>query len=334
MNKHLMFASVAVIAALASCSNNDTVEEPKGQAIGFKSMIDKNQSRANTPVLETANLNKFYVWGYANKDLNFSKQPVDKTGENVWTYTPEQYWEVGKSYAFVAVGSSAGADCTADFSVPAKGRPDDITKTFGSFTFDNQSAKGAEDVCYATENVATVTEINATMQKVNLAFNHALARVKFTFVNELTSAYKLSVSNIKIENAASNGTFDIAQAKWTTKTGTFELGFDDIAAMDMDAKDATDYQYILTGAENLTIAFDLTVEVNGNQTTYNHAGVAISLADNAEYENGHSYNFTARINATNVDPKNELLPIIFAPSVEPWTSPDTENDVDVKPAGE
>lgn len=333
MNKHLMFASVAVIAALASCSNNDTVEEPKGQAIGFKSMIDKNQSRA-AATLTTDNLESFKVWGYAAQALNFNGQEVNKTN-GVWGYTPEQYWEVKKAYAFTAVGSSKQKNCTATFEVPAAGRPDDTSKGFGSFAFNNKDVAGGEDLCYAIAEVEEKAKIDNTITPVDLAFQHALARVKFTFENALSEAYKLTVKDIKINNAAEQGTFDVAKATWTN-TGTFALTFDEInTAVEMNGKGATGYQYILPGAQTLNIDFTLEVEVGGVKTSYTHSGVVISLGDDAAYIKGNSYNFTATIDKTNLDPDNELIPIVFNPTVSSWDDvTDEEKEVDVKPAGE
>lgn len=333
MNKYMIFAGVAALATLASCSNNETVDAPKGYAIGFRSMIDKNQTRG-AQELKTDNLSAFKVWGYAADDLNFDGVEVAKEEEATdFTYSPLQYWEAGKEYAFTAVGSSSGKTCSAVYTKPTS-KPTDVKDGFGSFEFDNKAAEGNEDVCYAVKTVESKASIGNTEDAVDLEFKHALSRVKFTFENNLTGAYKLTVKDIKIDNAASKGSFDVAKAEWKNDTETFALAFDAISAEIENTKDgATDHQYILpSGEQKLTISFTLVSIVNGNETEYKHENVAISLADNSDYEAGHSYNFKAVIDAKNLDPKNELVPIEFSATVKEWEN-DTDNNVTVKTKG-
>lgn len=310
----------------SSCSNDETVEAPKGNAIGFKTMTDKNAGRAATE-LTVANLKQFKVWGYAADGLIFNGQVVN-ANNGTCNYSPVQYWEAKKAYAFTAVGSDLETGTTAEYTVAAATAGQE---GFGSVAFDNATAKGNEDVAWAAKNVAAMTELT-NVPVVDLAFKHALARVKFTFENGMGStAYNLTISNVQIDNAASTGTMTLPAATWALGTETFALGFEDPAASIANgAKDATGYQYIIPGGtQALAISFDVTVEVNGVKTTYHHNNVAIALADNAAYENGNSYNFTATITPQNVDPDNEMQPIVFSASVDAWTTPDTENNVTV-----
>lgn len=307
--------------AATSCSNDETVEMPKGNAIGFKTMINKNGSRA---AVETtvANLTQFKVWGYAQGGLIFNGQVVN-ANNGTCTYTPLQYWEANKAYAFTAIGSDQ-ATCTAVYTVA------DATEGqegFGSVEFDNNAAKGAEDLVWAAKNVAAMTTIDANVPVVDLAFKHALSRVKFTFENGMNSeAYKLTVTDVQIDNAFTKGTMTLPAATWVGETPV-ALGFDNpAAAIANAASEATPYQYIIPGAQNLTLSFKITVDVNGVKTVYNHNNVALTLPDNGEYKNGFSYNFKATINPTNIDPENELQPIVFSASVDAWGE---DNDVTV-----
>lgn len=322
MNKSLFFASAAVIASLASCSNNETIEAPKGQAIGFTSMIDKNQSRAASE-LATANIEFFKVCGFAGDNLTFNNVEVSKTGEK-WGYSPVQYWLPSTGYAFTAVGSSKGNNCSATLTSPtSKGEGFDATKGFGTIEFDNSSASGNEDVCFAVADVTTGPTITEAPNPVNMAFKHALARVKFTFTSGMSSAYTIKISDIKIDNAASSGSFDVASTVWTLGKGdddtvsTFELGFDNIDDKELGASESgfAGYQYILPNEQELTVSFKVTV-TNGNEVNdYTHSKIALGKLN---YLMGNSYNFTAELNPSNINPNQVLYPIEFSAEVEAW----------------
>lgn len=328
MNKLMLLGAGTLVMAATSCSNDETVEVPQGNAIGFKTMIDKNVGRAATE-LTTANLSQFKVWGYAGEQLIFNGQSVGHA-EGSWTYTPVQYWEANKLYAFTAVASDNGATCTATYTVavPTKDQEGD---GFGAVAFNNESAAGNEDVVWASQKQDAMATISGTVPAVNLAFKHALSRVKFTFVNSMgTDAYSLTISNVIIDNAMSEGTMTLPGAKWAqTGTSVFDLGFDAPAANILNTKkEATGYQYIIPGTQNLIISFDVTRTVTATNATeiYHHVNVPISLGEGVAYANGHSYNFTATLTPDNIDPENKLQKIKFEASVDPWLN-DTENNV-------
>lgn len=322
MNKVILLGVGALMFAATSCSNDETIEVPQGNAIGFKTMIDKNASRAATE-LTVANLTQFKVWGYAANGLIFNGQVVT-ANNGTCSYTPLQYWEANKAYAFTAIGSNE-SPCTAVYTVAAATEGEE---GFGTVEFDNNAAKGAEDLVWAAKNVASKTNIDANMPVVDLAFKHALSRVRFTFENGMNSdAYKLTISNVQIDNAFTKGTMTLPAATWVGETPV-ALAFDaPAAAIANAATGVTAYQYIIPGAQNLTLSFEVKVDVNGVETIYNHNEVALVLpADLDAYANGMSYNFKATLDASNIDPDNELQPIVFSASVEAWGA---DNNIDV-----
>lgn len=328
MNKLMLLGAGVLVMAATSCSNDETVDVPQGNAIGFKTMIDKNIGRAATE-LTTVNLSQFKVWGYAGNQQIFNGQSVG-FAEGAWTYTPVQYWEANKLYAFTAVASDKGADCTATYTVaaPTSGQEG---SGFGTVAFNNETAAGNEDVVWASQKQDAMTTIPGTVPAVNLAFKHALSRVKFTFVNGMgTEAYTLTFANVKIDNAMSEGTMTLPGATWAqTGTSVFSLGFDAPTANIANTKNAaTGYQYIIPGMQNLTISFDVTrtVTATGATETYHHVNVSISLGEGVAYANGNSYNFTATLTPDNIDNENKLQQIKFEASVDPWLG-DTENSV-------
>lgn len=315
MKKVILYGAAALMLTATACSNDETVEVPQGAAIGFKTMIDKNAGRATE--LTVANLTQFKVWGTAAGSLIFDAQVVN-ANNGVCTYSPVQYWEANKAYAFTAVGSNE-TPCTA--TTADKG---------ATFAFDNKTANGNEDLVFATQTRAAYADLSSTIEPVDLAFSHALSRVKFTFVNGMKSeAYTLKITDVQIDNAAATGVLTIADGTWT-KSGEAVYVYENIAsAIANTMSGVTGYQYIIPGTQALTVSFNVVSIVNGVETKYNHQNVAITLPNDAAYANGSSYNFTATITPKNIDPENELKPIVFEASVNAWGA-DNEGVVTVK----
>lgn len=309
--KKLFVMTLAATAMLASCSSDDTMEVPQSKsAITFAAFINKSV-RATDATL--ANLDSISVYGWRDADCIFNKQivTVDTVGKG--TYTPVQYWQAGHTYSFEAVAPTSvdGASFTAN-------------KTGGSFNYTNDASI---DLLYAkaadVTTASPLTEDNPGA--VHFTFKHLLSRVKFTFNNTFaaTAAAKITISNVKINNAYANGTITPAAdgAAWVvTNNNTLQVAFDEAstdALTDLAANTgtgATTPMYLIPATSPLyNVEFDVTLNQNGVTTTYHHTATI-----NTTMEMGMSYNFVANINASNVDPDNELFPIKFTAEVEDW----------------
>lgn len=321
--KKLFVMTLAATAMLASCSSDDTMEVPQSKsAITFASFINKSV-RATDATL--ANLGSISVYGWRDADCIFNKQIVQivNVGTNgTGTYTPVQYWQAGHIYSFEAVAPTSvdGASFTAK-------------STGGSFNYTNDASI---DLLYAkAADVTTASPLKDKPGAVHFTFKHLLSRVKFTFNNTFaaTDAAKITISNVKITNAYANGTITPAAdgAAWVVSNNTLQVAFDEAstdALKDLAAntgKGATTPMYLIPATSpSYNVTFDVTLNQNDATTTYHHTATI-----NTTMAMGMSYNFVANINASNVDPDNELFPIEFTAEVKEWEdAPDVTITVD------
>lgn len=312
MKKLFIMGLAAMGLALTACNSDETVEMAKGKAIGFSSFVDKS-TRATDVTL--ANLKSMEVYGWRGDDKIFNAQEVtvDQSGEG--TYSPLKYWEANYIYNFEAIAPKSGE----------KGVQFAAAKTGGTITFANDAQT---DLIYAkAAEKTTPKEITADPGKVAFTFKHQLARVKFTFKNTFpkNAAAKISVKDVKITNAYKKGTLATpaaANAKWNATDNTLNVAFASTDVKDLAAggnSAATEHHYLIpTGNENeYTVTFSVVLDQNGAKTTYNH-----TVKFTTTQEQGKSYNYVAELNNKNVDPVNQLYPIQFKATVDPWESVD------------
>lgn len=304
--KKLFLMSMAAAALLASCSNDETVEmAPNNNAIGFASFVDKSTKATD---LTLANLGSIEVYGWRGSDCIFNKQKVEVNATSgVGTYTPLKYWEAGYTYTFEAF---APFD-KQNVSILAKKDGSQITFTNDAVT-DLLHAKAAD--------VTTASPLSDQPSAVSFTFKHLLSRVKFTFKNTFpeTAAAKISVSNVKITNAYTNGeiTPAAANAAWTVTNNDLQVSFASADVVDLVAGTgtaATDHMYLIPVASpSYTVTFTVTLNQNGATSNYDHTATITT-----GMEMGKSYNFVASLNQDNVTP-NPLYPIEFTATVTNW----------------
>lgn len=319
MKKLLVMGLAAMGLALTACNSDETVEVAKGKAINFASFVDKS-TRGAADDVTLANLGSIEVYGWRGDHQIFDKQQVTVAENGEGTYSPVQYWEAGYTYNFEAIAPKNG-EKGVTFAANVNG---------GTITFVNDAKT---DLLYSkATQVTTADKLTATPDKVNFTFQHQLARVKFTFKNTFPAkaAAKISVKDVKITNAYKNGTLATpaaANAKWNATDNTLNVAFASTDVKDLAAggnSAATEHHYLIpTGNENeYTVTFSVVLDQNGAKTTYNH-----TVKFTTTQEQGKSYNYVAELNNKNVDPVNQLYPIQFKATVDPWESVD---DVTIK----
>ena len=305
--------------ALTACNSDETVEVAKGKAIGFKTFVNNSTRAAND--VTTDNLDAFKVWGLMNKGdqtgTPFVAKDVTKAN-GAWSYAPPVYWEKGYAYSFVALAPNN----TYTFTAPT------VINTWGSLTFDNGA--GETDLIYATAKQSTVTG-DVCPLSVNLTFNHMLSRVRFQFENGMLDGSKLTVSNVKINDAYTSGTATLAEQlaglSWTTGQTTGALEFGDAAAMEQQsAKAETAHKYMIPADKAYNLTFTVTREHHGVTDTYNHTVTLPKIA----MTQGLSYQFVAKFTAENINPDQVLCPIKFTATVAKWED-FTDKSFNVKP---
>ena len=292
--------------ALTACNSDETVEMAKGNAIGFKTFVNNSTRVAND--VTTNNLEEFKVWGLMNKGdktgTPFVAKEVTKAN-GAWSYAPPVYWEKGYAYSFVALAPNDVYTFTAPTAI----------NTWGSLTFEN--GNGETDLIYAAAKKETV-EGNGCPAPVDLTFNHMLSRVRFQFENGMEDGSKLTVSNVKINDAYTSGTATLAEQlanlSWAPgQTGA--LVFGDAAAMEQqNAKAETAHKYMIPATKKYNLTFTVTRVHHGVTDVYNHT---VTLPETTMTQ-GLSYQFVAKFTAENINPDEVLCPITFTATVNSW----------------
>lgn len=306
MKKLFIMGLAAMGLALTACNSDETVEVAKGNAIGFKTFVN-NSTRATD--VTTTSLESFKVWGLMNKGdktgTPFIAKEVTKEN-NTWSYAPPVYWEKGYAYSFVALAPNNVYTFTAPTAI----------NTWGSLEFNNGT--GETDLIYAAAKQETVAA-NGCPAPVNLTFNHMLSRVRFQFENGMLDGSKLTVSDVKINDAYTSGTATLAEQlaglSWTTGQTTGALEFGGAAAMEQqNAKAETAHKYMIPATKAYNLTFKVTRVHHGVTDVYNHT---VTLPETTMTQ-GLSYQFVAKFTAENINPDEELCPIQFTATVNPW----------------
>ena len=338
---------LATAAMLASCSKDETVEMAQNtRAISFSNAFVDNATRSIVdPSFTVGTLENFAVYGFTQNGQIFDDVTVSRADNgSTWTYSPIQYWVEGNQYAFAAIapasvsvsGETLTGSSVADYKVGMT----------VSFTND-----GKTDLLYAAaDNVNADENFMASPQPVGLTFKHQLSKVKFSFKNNVSGAYNIKVTNVKITDAKSSGTLTVSTAAenaWSNVVDTpLELAFGAAGTTDANTADAIAFgkevetyneQLMIPTASTESYNVTFTVELlNGNGTVsigeYNHTATISGV----ELKLGYCYDFAAELNAKNivVDPDAELQPIKFeVDGINPWIDTDEDKTIDIPSAG-
>lgn len=206
-----IFCAVLALAAMASCSNEYTIDYNK-QAIAFGDTFVNNGTRADYSD-GTNQVDEFKVWGTVKGKFTGAEEvyifdgatverPDGLTGYNpatAWIYTGTQYWVPNTNYAFTAI---------VDGEFAKDGGNYDYTKI--PFTVTN----GDGDLLYATATASVANDgTPETLNPENTAgyvafqFDHLLSKVQFTVQNAMATDYSIQVTSIKVSDVAKDGIY-------------------------------------------------------------------------------------------------------------------------------
>jgi hypothetical protein len=323
--------TIAAVAAFVTvgCSGDETLEAPEKKAISFdNAFVDKRtRTNAEDPSTTTDNISKFTVYGYQGTNLLFNGQEVSNSG-GTWSYSPVKYWISGETYNFVALANVTGATTSINSDTKT------ITTKISDFTNDG----GADPLVSAQQ---TVTASTTTMgSAVSFSFKHLLAKVKFTFENAFaaTDDVTLQIKNVTITNAYKKGNIDVSGTdptiSWTSQSDpTASLVFGNTGTIAPTSKDeAANAKLLIPSAstKEYTITFDVDIiaKVDDSTTLVTKTYNKTVKVTNQALDGGKSYNFQAKLDATNIGGSNtngiddgELKPIKFSINeVLDWTS--------------
>ena len=322
-----IFVAMLALAAATACSNDELVSVNQ-EAIGFDNAFINNsvRSKYDPSYKEGKMFTDFAVYGYVEGAVLLDGVRVaqdvtnDDLKKSTWKYDGTQYWIAGAKYNFNAVAPKTDGGWE-------KAEGTNNSKTVLSFT-----NNGTTDLLYA---YATAEGKVSGNDLVGFTFRHVLSKVKFSFKNDYNATNAtIGVKNVQITDAYATGTVTLGAAtEWSAQDGTLTLNFGNAAVASATSEEAFGYTKTVESYKELllipgagktkvndkntyTITFTVDLLVSGTVVkSYDHT-------INAEFapEAGNSYNLTATINATNIDPQHQQEPIEFTVTkVENWT---------------
>ena len=304
--KKIILLAIAAAALLSSCNRDEIVDRNPQGAISFENAFIDAETRSGE--LNNSNFNKFYVSGVIKTSVSghdefakvFDNQEVTKSG-NAWTYTPAKFWFKG-DYDFVAFSHKDASKAVAEIT---------DASTFAAnykISYDNAGYLGNEDLIYAKAQVKGATEAYNT--PVALTFKHALARVKFSFKNEMgNDLYTIKVKDIKTNDFKAKGDFTFASATWGNTTGIYAPAF---TVTDTAKNNKTISSNVIYLIPEKATSITFTADIYNDGKLVKSQDFTSTL--NTDLAMSTSYNFTAVINQTAL----KLNKIEFNATVGPW----------------
>lgn len=302
-----IFYGALALAAIVACNKDVEVKQETPAAITFdNSFVEIKTRAAADPSITTASIDAFDVWAYMDNTaaVVLDAERVTK-GADGWSYENLQYWTANHSYYFGAIAPVDNENIKVDTATADE-------YGLGKVTFTN--VDGTVDLIYASKKVVTGADVLYNDPgKVHLQFAHQLAKVKFTFTNGFTNKNtKVVVKDIKMVAPAS-GYVELATGKWWAETNsTVALAFGDVnagAQLEINETAECDNERLTIPCdENRTYTITFTVELyHGTYDVPAYSEQKEITITGQALKIGKNYNFTATINAENLD----LLPIEF-----------------------
>ncbi|MBQ5926152.1 MAG: fimbrillin family protein [Paludibacteraceae bacterium] len=246
-----LFFLLPFLALFVACQSTDPVEAGR---ITFSNQQVEDLTRGDNTIT-TANLANFDVWGHNDNGVVFNGVKVEKQGDE-WACTEEKMWEENQTYHFHAFAPAGVVSNVGEY-------PDtERAKGLGNFAYTNA---GDKDLiyAYATRTQGSLFKINT--DPVQLAFEHLLSRVEFTFKNNFSEG-NVTISNVQITEVAKSaelncGDVDMANWEWTaTSTGSYSFGGTTTIAKGASAS-TENVQFLFPAAtRNYDITFSIAYE--------------------------------------------------------------------------
>lgn len=332
--KKVFLIGLAATALMASCSNEETAETDRQNAISFSNaFVNKSTRSYVNPSLTSSSVANFDVYGFTQNGQIFDGTNVSKDASSNWVYSPLQYWVPGNTYTFAAIAPSGAGTVSGEEVANGK-----VNMTV------NFKNDGQTDLLYAApDQVAVDASAKNYTNTVELTFNHLLSKVKFSFANGVGDGYFLKVTDIHITDAKELGDFTVSTTgnAWSNQSGALDLDFGNAidaqatsneAAAIANAEEAESYNERLllpTDANaSYTVTFTVQLLQGANKVEVGTFNRAVTIK-NVPLQMGYSYDFKATLTAENiVEPDNPLHPIQFTvTSVKDWVEESADNTV-------
>lgn len=240
--------SMLAVAALVSCSKEESIRVDQGEAIAFGNAFVDNSTRAEDKTYGVVDLAAFNVYGTVTGTAGtvniFNGDAVTgSVGDAVWSCTNKQYWINGATYNFAAVVDATVAQ-------DANNMPTTLTTVA-------DATMNFKDMLYA-DNLGIVGKKTGN-GPVNFTFEHLLAKAFFTVTSNTADGYYYTVTDITVGNYES-GVYTIANETWAPGAAK-NVAFGDIeevTAADNAKTNATQMLLVpTTDTFNVTFTADL-----------------------------------------------------------------------------
>lgn len=223
MNKAIYFVAVASLA-LASCSNDETLDMGNQKGISFRTVAGLNSRVAE---ITQNNLKGMSVTAFENgadaayfTDVNYTREGQT----NTFVSNPEYNWLRGKTLNFLALATSADA-WTAAKTVTFDKATNTYKIVLTDYTPDADICKH-QDLMVGT---ASGTE-NNDANGLDLTLGHILSQIEVRAKNT-NAAYVYSIKGVRIVAVKGTGTFTFPETTpWTPKENSkvkYEVVYDD-----------------------------------------------------------------------------------------------------------
>lgn len=303
-----LFISMLAVAAMVSCSKEQTIVADKGELIGFGNAFVDNATRAD---YSSTDITAFKVYGTVNDVNIFNGDDVTKGTADygvAWALTDAetketltQYWIEGASYKFAAVVDANKVN---------------VDDTTGMPTSLEYSAAGQKDMLYkyktATGKAKDHNEI------VSFSFTHLLAKAYFTVTNGTPdSKYTYTISDVKVTNAYQNGVYNVNgdNGSWIG-SNVDATTFDNIESV-ANGTPKTNAEMLLIPGAKVGVSFTVTLFIDGKKVT----SYDVEKTEVATLAPNTIYNFNVALTPND--------PIQFTVTEKPnWGEPTTNVHVD------
>lgn len=269
--------SMLAVAALVSCSKEESIRVDQGEAIAFGNAFVDNSTRAEDKTYGEVDLTAFNVYGTVtgtNGTVNiFNGDAVTgSVGPNVWTCANKQYWIEGATYDFAAVVDATVAQ--------------DANKMPTTLTTIADATMNFKDMLYADR--LDIVGQKTGNGPVNFTFEHLLAKAFFTVTSNTEGGYYYTVTDITVGNYES-GVYTIANETWAPGAAK-NVAFGDIeevTAADNAKTNATQMLLVPT-TDTFNVTFTADLYKDGTKLGTETKNIAVEN----DLVKGNVYNFT------------------------------------------